>query len=82
MDISMVSKLEKAKRYAEERERIHFTGLAVSFDGDNNTHQVSFSGEKWHCDCRFFSTRDWCCHTVAIAKVLEKMVPASEPMPG
>lgn len=80
MDTAMVSKLEKAKRYAEERERMHITELTVRFEGENGTHHVSFSGAKWQCDCRFFSTRDWCCHTVAMARVLEKMVPASEPV--
>ena len=40
MDSGMIGKIEKAKRYAEERERIHFESLVVTFDGTNNNHQV------------------------------------------
>ena len=36
MDYGMIGKIEKAKRYAEERDRILFTRFTVTFDGDNN----------------------------------------------
>ena len=35
-------KIEKAKRYAEERDRIRIDSLTVTFDGDNNPHTVHF----------------------------------------
>ena len=41
MDYGMISKIEKAKFYAEERERFKFEEFAVLFDGDNNGHTVS-----------------------------------------
>jgi len=78
----MISKIEKAKRYAEERHRIHFTSLSVSFDGENGTHNVTLNGDHWHCDCHFFQSRGWCCHTMALERVLDKMVPISAAMPG
>ncbi len=77
MDNAMIGKIEKAKRYAAERTRIHFNALTVTFDGDNSTHHVTFDGGHWHCDCSFFQSRDVCCHTMALERVLEKMVPAS-----
>jgi len=35
MDYGMIGKIEKAKRYAEERDRIRFNQFSVTFDGDN-----------------------------------------------
>ncbi len=77
MDYGMIGKVEKAKRYAEERTRIHFDNLAVTFNGENGTHLVTFDGAQWHCDCNFFQSRAVCCHTMALERVLDKMVPAS-----
>ena len=35
MNSGLIGKIEKAKRYAEERTRIHVSGLKVDFDGEN-----------------------------------------------
>jgi hypothetical protein len=78
MDYGMIGKIEKAKRYAEERERIHFTQLTVTFDGENNPHTVQFANNKWQCDCDFFSTRGVCSHTMALERILEGMIPEPE----
>lgn len=72
----MIRKYEKAKVYAEERERISFQSLEVNFSGKNNPHTVSFKEESWDCDCDFFKTRGRCSHTMALEIILEKMVKA------
>jgi hypothetical protein len=77
MDYGMIGKIEKAKRYAEERTRIHFTSLTVTFDGENNPHTVTFDGSKWKCDCNFFGSRNVCSHTMALERVLQGMVPTT-----
>ncbi len=69
-------KIAKAKKYAEERERFKFDQFNVTFQGDNNPHQVSFDKGMFHCDCEFFIMHRWCCHTRALEIVLDKMVPA------
>jgi hypothetical protein len=79
MDYGMIGKIQKAKRYAEERDRIHFHSFSVMFDGENNPHTVSFDSGKWDCDCDFFRTRGRCSHTMALEIVLEKMIPVAEP---
>ena len=38
---SVIGKIEKAKRYAQERTRMRFTALSVDFHGENGDHQVS-----------------------------------------
>ena len=78
MDYGMIGKIEKAKRYAEERERIHFEQLTVAFDGENNSHTVRFEGNRWQCDCDFFGTRGVCSHTMALERILEGMIPEPE----
>jgi hypothetical protein len=74
MDYGMIGKIEKAKRYATERDRIHFTNMAVSFDGENNSHTVNYTGGEWKCDCEFFLTRGRCSHTMALEMILEGMI--------
>jgi len=75
MQSSLIGKIEKAKRYAAERDRIKFTGLSVQFRGENDTHTTSFSEGRWHCSCDFFSSWNVCCHTMALEKVLGTMLP-------
>lgn len=70
MDSGMIGKIQKSKQYADERERIRINSLSVTFQGQNNPHQVSFQDEKWLCDCAFFQTRDRCSHTMALERIL------------
>lgn len=75
MDYGMIGKIDKAKRYAEERDRIRIDALAVTFDGENNPHKVQFNDGAWQCDCSFFQTRARCSHTMALEIILEGMLP-------
>ncbi len=78
MDYGMIGKIQKAKRYAEERDRIHFHSFSVTLEGENNPHTVNFEEGKWDCDCDFFRTRGRCSHTMALEIILEKMIPMVE----
>lgn len=80
MDYGMIGKLEKAKRYAEERDRIHFETLKVTFSGENNQHTVTLLDGKWQCTCDFFQTRGRCSHTMALEIILKDMLPESVTM--
>ncbi len=75
MDYGMIGKLEKAKRYAQERDRFRFEAFEVVIQGDNNTHRVQFANGTWTCDCEFFKSRSRCSHTMALEYVLEGMLP-------
>jgi hypothetical protein len=74
---SVIGKIEKAKRYAQERNRMRFTGFSVDFHGENDDHKVSFAEEQWRCSCDFFATYKACAHTMALERVLEGMLPAA-----
>jgi len=76
MDYGMIGKIEKAKRYAQERNRIRFESFTVTFDGANNPHTVQFNNNEWKCDCDFFHSRGRCSHTMALEMVLEGMLAA------
>jgi len=75
MDSGMISKIQKSKRYAEERHRIRFDEFKVTLEGNHATHLVSFQGGKWSCDCGFFAHRGVCSHTMALERVLGEMLP-------
>jgi hypothetical protein len=74
MDYGLIGKIEKAKRYAEERDRIVFKQFQVQFKGDNNDHTVTYQDGEWHCTCDFFQTRGRCSHTMALEQILSEMV--------
>jgi hypothetical protein len=79
MDYGMIGKIDKAKRYAQERSRIHIEQLTVTFEGENNSHTVHFKNGEWQCDCDFFHSRGRCSHTMAMEIILEGMIIA-QPM--
>jgi hypothetical protein len=72
---SVIGKIEKARRYAQERDRMRFTSFSLDFHGENGDHKVSLSGDKWSCTCDFFAGYGACAHTMAMERVLEGMIP-------
>ena len=73
MDYGMIGKIEKAKRYAEQRDRIRIDSLSITFMGENNDHTVHLMDGEWQCDCDFFKSRGRCSHTMALEKILDGM---------
>jgi hypothetical protein len=78
----LIGKIDKAKRYAQERDRMHVSTLQVDFRGENDTHQVSLDADKWRCTCDFFRGWGACAHTMALERVLEGMIPRSAMVPA
>jgi hypothetical protein len=77
MDHGMIGKIEKAKRYAEQRDRVRFTSFSVTFQGENDAHTVTYENAQWECDCSFFKSRGVCSHTMAMERILVDMIPES-----
>jgi hypothetical protein len=75
MDYGMIGKIDKAKRYAEERDRIRIDSMKVTFNGENNSHVTQLQAGEWQCDCGFFKTRGRCSHTIALEMIMEGMIP-------
>lgn len=78
MHSSLIGKIEKAKVYARERDRMHIDTMRVRFRGENAEHAVEIVDGTWHCTCDFFQDWNTCSHTMALERVLEGMVPASD----
>ena len=74
-DAGMISKIQKAKRYAEEGDRIVFDGFHVTFRGDHDTYVVTYDQGRWSCQCNFFASRGVCSHTMTLERVLAGMLP-------
>lgn len=83
MQSSLISKIEKAKRYAQQPERINILDFEATFSGENSTHRISCRDGKWSCTCDFFTQWGHCSHTMALQRLLGPMLPAearSSPM--
>jgi hypothetical protein len=75
MQSSLIGKIEKAKRYAQETDRVTFEEFAVKFHGENNDYDTSYREGKWHCSCSFFTSWGLCSHTMAMERILTNMLP-------
>ena len=75
MQSSLIGKIEKAKRYAQETERVTLSEFSAEFRGDNNTYTTEYKNGKWHCSCHFFPSWGRCSHTMALEKILSNMLP-------
>lgn len=77
MHSSLVTKVEKAHRYARERDRFEITGLTLVVKGDNGDHQLELGSDGWHCTCDYFLHHRGCCHELAAQLLLGEMLPAT-----
>ncbi len=75
MQSSMIGKIEKAKRYAQETDRVTFSEFSVKFRGEHNDYYTGYKDGKWHCTCPFFSSWGLCSHTMALERILGNMLP-------
>ena len=78
MQSSVIRKMEKARRYAEQRERVTIGSIKATFHGNHGEHHVTFSDGKWACSCDFFFGYGTCSHTMALERILDPMLTASE----
>ena len=74
MDSSIIGKIEKAKQYAEQKDRVNITRFAATFKENHDNYDVRFEDGAWRCECHFFTTRDVCSHTMAMQRILEEML--------
>jgi len=75
MHSSLIGKIEKAHRYARERDRISVDALTVTFRGDNDTHHISLGPDGWRCNCHYFEGTHVCAHILALQSILGEMLP-------
>jgi hypothetical protein len=71
---SLIGKIEKAKRYAQEPDRVTLSEFAADFRGDHDNYTVSYKNKKWHCTCPFFSQRGTCSHVMALTTTFRRSI--------
>ena len=77
MNSSFMRKIEKAKDYALQRERVNISSCKAKFHGDNGDHTITYEAGKWHCDCDYHIGRETCVHIMAMEMILDGMAPAT-----
>jgi len=81
MDSGMIGKIQKARMYAGEPERMSFESFRVSFRGEHSNHMVAYDHGTWDCTCRFFQTHQVCSHTMALERVLGELLKIPDSVP-
>lgn len=74
MHSMLISKVDKANRYAHEPDRFHFQAMTMMVDGDNASHQVTLNDQGWTCNCHLFDVIGGCAHVLAIQKMFGSML--------
>lgn len=84
MDTGLVSRIIKARQYAQEKDRIEFISFEVMFKGEHNTYRVSYQNEGiWRCTCEEAVRMGVCSHIMALERVLgDAVVPAQGLVPA
>lgn len=74
MHSDLIGKIEKARRYAAEPERIKLDELRATFHGGNSDHVITLKEGHWSCDCSFFRNWGTCAHVMAMQRILNPML--------
>lgn len=74
MDYSMIGKIQKAKQYAEQPDRVTFLSFQVEFKGKNDTYMITLSPEGWHCTCPGFQHYAICPHIMTLERLFAPML--------
>jgi hypothetical protein len=69
-----IGKIEKARRYTEQPDRITFQSLSAEFRGDSGTYIVTLDDNGWHCTCHGYEARNMCPHIMTLERILTPMV--------
>ncbi len=78
MNSSLIGKIEKAKRYAKEPDRVTLSDFTACFRGEHDNYVLTYKEGKWHCSCNFFAGWGLCSHTMAGEKILGGLLPKQD----
>lgn len=76
----MINKIQKAKQYEHELDRVTFHSLALEFRGDNDSYTLTMGADGWSCSCPGFSKYGICPHIMSIEKMFKPML-KRDPVP-
>jgi hypothetical protein len=83
MDTGLVSRIIKARQYAQERGRVEFRQFEVEFNGDHDKYLVSYHQGHWQCTCEEATRMGVCSHIMALERILgDAVTPAQNVQPA
>jgi hypothetical protein len=71
MQSTIVTKAEKAHRYALELDRLRIGALEATFEAGGGSHVLRLGEAGWSCDCEFFGSNRVCPHVEAASRMLD-----------
>jgi hypothetical protein len=74
MDYSIIGKIQKAKQYATEPQRVTFSSFQVEFKGNNDVYTVTLSPDGWECTCPGYKKYAICPHVMTLEKLFAPML--------
>ena len=75
MHSSLIGKVEKAKRYAQEPDRVTLSEFSADFRGEHDNYTVTYRSNNWHCTCKFFAQWETCSHIMALQRLFSGVLP-------
>lgn len=72
MQSTIVTKAEKAHRYAQEPDRLRISGIEATFEAGGGQHVLRLGADGWTCDCEFATQHGVCPHIEAASRLLDK----------
>jgi hypothetical protein len=80
MQSTIVTKAEKAHRYAQEHDRLRISAIEATFDAGGGRHVIRLGESGWSCDCEFGQAHGVCPHMEAASRMLDAhLVDAAKP---
>jgi hypothetical protein len=71
MQSTIVTKAEKAHRYALELDRLRISALEATFEAGGGSHVIRLAADGWTCDCEFGVANGVCPHVEAASRMLD-----------
>jgi len=80
----MISKVEKARIYSQEPERVKFQSFETTFRGTHDEYVTKMNGTEFSCTCHFFEIQGMgtCCHIMALQRILAPMLTEEQQTAG
>ncbi|HEV2528591.1 MAG TPA: hypothetical protein VGT61_09100 [Thermomicrobiales bacterium] len=77
MHSSLISRIEKANRYAQEPDRVELGRITATFHGGHDDYEVALDGGEWTCTCHTAAAHTIggsCSHIMAMQRMLDPML--------
>ncbi len=83
MQSAMHGMIDKARRYAQEPDRVQVDALQARVRGNNSDHTVRLADGRLRCDCDHYDHEGLCAHVLTVERLWKTYLPSNAaPFPG